>query len=101
MRSGGRFDRGEGDFHAGVEPFDLTDFGAGLALGDPGAVVAGAEVGEAGGRVGDEDAGDLADDPGYRDDGFLLPRRLAVRRYCSPRRVSVLAADITDCPNRQ
>src|SRR5260370_42416501 len=68
----GRLDRGEGDLHAGVEPFDLADSGAGLAYGVLGVVVAGAEVGEAGGAVADEDAGDLADGPGDRDDAFLL-----------------------------
>src|SRR5258708_26687772 len=75
VRSGsraGRLDRGEGDLHAGVEPFDLADSGAGLAYGVLGVVVAGAEVGEAGGAVADEDAGDLADGPGDRDDAFLL-----------------------------
>src|SRR5258708_36705727 len=75
VRSGsraGRLDRGEGDLHAGVEPFDLADSGAGLAYGVLGVVVAGAEGGEAGGAVADEDAGDLADGPGDRDDAFLL-----------------------------
>src|SRR5260370_17181403 len=75
VRSGsraGRLDRGEGDLHAGVEPFDLADSGAGLAYGVLGVVVAGAEVGEAGGAVADEDAGDLADGPGDRNDAFLL-----------------------------
>src|SRR6266851_10376271 len=46
---GGGLDRGEGDLHAGVEPFDLADPGAGLACGVCPAVVIGAGVGEAGG----------------------------------------------------
>src|SRR5260370_34770920 len=71
-RRAGRLDRGEGVLHAGVEPFDLADSGAGLAYGVLGVVVAGAEAGEAGGAVADEDAGDLADGPGDRDDAFLL-----------------------------
>ena len=29
---------------------------------------------------------------------FCLPRRLAIRRYCPPRRVPVLAAAITHWP---
>ena len=44
----------------------------GLACGVYPAAVIGAEVGEAGAGVGDEDGGDLADDPGHRDDGFLV-----------------------------
>jgi len=69
---GGRVEGGEGERHAGVEPFDFPDPGAGLAPGVLGAVVARAQVGEAGGAVADEEPGDLADDPGDRDDGFLL-----------------------------
>src|SRR5260221_10735254 len=68
----GRLDRGEGDLHAGVEPFDLAGCGAGCGYGVLGVVVVGEEVGEAGGAVADEDAGDLGDGPGDRDDAFLL-----------------------------
>jgi hypothetical protein len=80
----------------GVEPFDLADPGAGLAPGVASGVVARAEVGEAGGAVADEEPGDLADDPGERDDGFLLaaaPVLLALAGAAGFRAVEVGAAD--------
>jgi hypothetical protein len=42
---------GEGDFDAGVEPFDLADLVAGLAVGVEPVVVVGAEVGVAPGKL--------------------------------------------------
>src|SRR6266568_394745 len=70
--SGGLGCGGEGDFHAGVEAFQLADLVAALAAGVEPGVVVGAELAEAGGRVADDDPGDLADGAGDRDDGFLL-----------------------------
>ncbi len=72
--------RGEGDFHAGVEPFDVTDLVAGLAVGVEPVVVAGAQVVELDGGVGDEQVGDFEDGAGGGDDGFLLAAAAAIRR---------------------
>jgi hypothetical protein len=49
---------GEGDLHTGVEPLDLTDLGAGAALGVCVGVVGGSGVGEAPAAVADELPGD-------------------------------------------
>ena len=92
--SGGGF---QGDLVA--QRLELTDVVALGAVGtDAGVVEAGAEVVEAGLGVGQQVPGDDQDDRPTATIAFLAPRRRAMRRKRSPRKVWVRPAATAASP---
>ena len=95
VRSGCGF---EGDFVA--EGFELADVVSFAAFGvDAGVVEVAAQVGGAGGRVGEQVPDDHEQDRPMATTAFFRPRRRAMRRYRSPRKVSVRPAETAALPS--
>jgi hypothetical protein len=88
----------EGDLVA--QGFELADVAALAAFGaDAGVVEVAAEVVVAGAGVGEQVPDDDQQDRPMATTAFFLPRRRAMRRYRSPTKVSVWAAETAALPS--